>query len=279
MRKLILAIFIFTSLFSCKKDAYSDKYGPILVQIDNKRLYAAELEKIIHDETSSVDSAAVADAYIDRWIKEQLMIRDAQNFLSTDLQIEELVEDYRNQLIKYRYEQDIISTQMNHEVSDSDLEASYEKNKVNYLLDAPIYKVIYAEVPASTEKIDRLYNAWLNNEYDFIKTYCEQYADTLFLGQNEWIDGQILAELVPERLIKGKNLAVDRTVQENFNNNEYFFKVLDMRKAQDYIPLILIKEKLERLVLHERKKKVLHDYEQKIYEKGMRSNIVKIQMD
>jgi hypothetical protein len=274
--KKILFILLVFSILACEPEKLQDQFGDVIVQIDNKKLYASEIENIIHDETSTQDSTAIANAYIDRWIKDQLMIRDAQKYLSSDFEIEELVEDYRNELIKFKYEEEIINQNMNLKVNESDLQSYYNKYKSNYLLSAPIYKIIYASIPAKTEKIDRFYNAWLNNEFDFIESFGSQYADTMYLNRNEWIDRQKMNEIVPEELIKGQNLRRERTIQKNINNYEYFFKILEMKTASDTIPLVLLKDKIERLVIHERKKETIENYKQEIFDKSMRSKIIKI---
>ena len=80
-------------------------------------------------------------------------------------------------------------------------------------------------------------------------------------------------------MIPSRRMVIDRIIQKNFDNNEYFFKVLDMKKAKDTIPLVLIKEKLKRLILHDRKKTVIEDYKQDLYEKGLRSKIVKLEIN
>lgn len=275
LRKLLI-IFLVLFLITCKEDQLRDQFGPVIVQIDNKKLYASEIENIIHDETSTQDSTAIANAYIHRWIKDQLLIRDALKFLSSDFEIEELVEDYRNELIKYRYEEQIIQKKMDRDVTDYDLQSYYNKYKGNYILSEPIYKIIFASIPAQTEKIDRFYNAWLNNEFEFIESFGNQYADTSYMERNEWINGEKVAEIVPKELIKGQKLKRDKTIQKNIDNYEYFFKIIELKAARDTIPLELLKEKIKSLVTHERKKETIENYKQEIFDKGMRSKIVKM---
>lgn len=275
MEKLLFVIPILF-LYSCSADPAPDQFGEVIVQIENKKLYSSELENVIHDETSPSDSTAIANAYVDRWIKDQLLIRDAQKYLSSDFEIEELVEDYRNELIKYRYEAQIIKDKMVKEVSPQDLQTFYDKYKSNYILTEPIYKIIFASVPASTKRIDRYYNAWLNNEIDYIHSFSKEFADSMFLNHNEWINAEKVAEVVPKALIKGQKLKRDQTIQKNIGNYEYFFKILDMRATRDTIPLELLEGKIESLVLHERKKATIENYKQEIFDKGMRSKIIKM---
>ena len=242
-------------LFACAERNLQDQFGPVIVQIENKKLYASEVENIIHDETSPQDSTAIANAYISRWVKDQLLIREAQQHLSSDFEIEELVEDYRNELIKYKYEEEILNKKMKHEVSSSDLDIYYEKNKGNYLLSEPIYKIIFASIPADTRKIDRFYNAWLNNDFEFIESFSADHADTMYLERNQWINGEKVNEIVPEELIKGQKLRTDKTIQKNLDNYEHFFKIIEMKAARDTIPLELLTDKIASLGITRKKKR------------------------
>ena len=264
---------------SCRSEDTSDTFGPILVQIDNKKLHTSEIDKLIHEKVSPYDSAAIANAYIDSWIKDQLLILEAQKFLSSDFEIEALVEDYRNQLIGYKYEQSIIEQNLNTNIQNDELLQYYEEHKADYLLIEPIYKVIFASIPYDTKKIDRFYSAWVNDDFPFIQEYCSENADTSYLEKDIWIDEVRLIELVPAKLIENRKLTVDRTIQRNLKGKEYFLKILDLKAAKDTIPLELIKEKIEKVIIHERKQEVIDNYKKDLYEKAMRSNTIKLKID
>lgn len=257
----------------------STTFGPVLVQIDSEKLYAAEINKLIHDNVSEYDSAAIANAYIDSWIKERLLIREAQKYLSSDFEIEALVEDYRNQLIGYKYEQRIIAENLNPNIEESELKNYYDAHKSDYLLTDPIYKVIFASIPDDSKKIDRFYNAWVNNDFNIIEEYCNENADTSYLNKDDWINSDQLLNMVPNSVINNRKLTVDKTLQKNISGKEYFFKVLDMKAAKDTIPLELIIDKIKKVIVHERKQEVVEEYKQDLYEKGMRSNIIKLEIN
>jgi len=266
-------------MLSCSSENYGDTFGPILVQIDSKKLYASEIKKLIHKSASTYDSSAIANAYIDRWIKDKLMIREAQKYFSTDFEIEALVEDYRNQMIRYRYEQQIIEDKLYTAISANDLLEYYNDNKTNYILIETIYKIIYAVIPASQEKIDRFYHAFVNDDFDYIIEFCLDKSDTSFLQIDTWLSAEKVSAIVPKKLIENKTLSIDKIIQKNIDKKEYFFKVLDIREVNDTIPLELMQETLRRLMLHERKLKVIEDYKQELYEKGIRSKIVKLEIN
>ncbi len=271
-----------TSLFglvTCQPSQPEEHSDPIIAQVDSKNLYASEIEKLIHDGISTYDSNGIANAYIDRWIKDELLIREAQKYYSSDAEIESLVEDYKNQMIKYKHEKQVLEEKLDTAVNETVLAKFYEKNKANYVLEEPLYKILYAAVPENKRQIDRLYNSWINNDYAFMKEYCSSNSVISFLDKESWISGAKLSAIVPDVLIKNKTLSNRTTIQKNMDHIEYFFKVLDVRQKDDHIPIELITDKLKRLILHERKQEVIHDYKQNLYEKAMRQKIVKLQIN
>ena len=277
--KVIVAMTLLFSLAACTSSPKEEHLQDIIAKVDSKYLYASDIEKLIHDGVSSYDSNAIANAYIDRWIKDELLIREAYKSYSSDFEIESLVEDYRNQMIKYKYEKQVLDEKLDTVLSKDELQTFYEKNKANYVLKQPLYKIIYTAVPENKEKIDRLYNAWINNDYAFIKEYCAGHSDDSFLENNSWISEQKLSSIVPNALTKNISLRDKITIQRNIDHVEYFFKILDVRLIDDHIPLDVIRDKLVRLILHERKQAVIEDFKQELYEKAMRSKIIKLQID
>ena len=98
MKHVILITLIACACMSCQEKELADQFGDILVQIDAKKLYSSEIENMIHDNVSEYDSVAIANAYIDNWVKDQLLIREAEKYMSSDFEIEALVDDYRSKM-------------------------------------------------------------------------------------------------------------------------------------------------------------------------------------
>ena len=64
-----------------------------LAQVYNKTLYLSELEGVVPEGVSLEDSALIVSAYAQRWIREQLLMYEAERNIPKDLNIDELVRD------------------------------------------------------------------------------------------------------------------------------------------------------------------------------------------
>lgn len=266
---------MYFSFWSCiSPDLVEDQDGRILAEVNSKILYSSDIENLIHRGTSTYDSSAIANSYVDRWVKDELLIGEAQSLLANDPELQSLVEDYRNRLIKHKYENQVIEEKLDTSIQKSEIFAFYDKTKVNYILKEPVYRILYVAVPDKTNKIDRLYNAWINDDLEFVKEYSALNADKYFVELETWVTLGEIRELVPELLIKSKSLDQGTIIQQNIDHIEYFFKVVDVRLIDDFVPLELVVNKLRRIIIHERKEEVLAEYKEELYEKAKRLKIV-----
>ena len=83
MQKFVTVI-ILVALFSfCSKqgDSYQNKE---IASVGDQRLTVADLIRIIPKETSMEDSTRMADDYIQRWIRNQLMLLKAEENLTNE---------------------------------------------------------------------------------------------------------------------------------------------------------------------------------------------------
>ena len=82
--------------------ATSDRQA--VARVNNIYLYKDELEGIASNDASEEDSVARITAYVNSWIRKQLMMQEAgQKIKINDVEVERKVLDYRYSLIGYEY--------------------------------------------------------------------------------------------------------------------------------------------------------------------------------
>ena len=89
----------------CKDGLFNDNAkDPVVARVGEQYLFKSQLEELVHDGTSPTDSAAIVDGYVQNWIVENLMIREADKNVAADINLNKLVEEYRASLLVYNYE-------------------------------------------------------------------------------------------------------------------------------------------------------------------------------
>jgi len=139
MRFLYILLLSATLLFQthCKFGARppADK---ILAKVFNKTLYLSNLDGMFPENATRDDSASVVNSFSDRWIRDQVLMNEAEKHVPSDLNIDELIKKYRESLIL----------------------SSYQENLIKQNLDTTIAERAYKKIPriAHFEQLSRKFN-------------------------------------------------------------------------------------------------------------------------
>lgn len=126
--KFAIGLMLVLGMVSCQNSS-NGKNDKVVATIYDKVLYQSDLQDILYDGISVNDSLVRTKAFIDNWIRRQLLIRQAENNLEkSELDCLKEIEDYRNSLIIYKYESLLISQNLDTVVSDEEIEKYVNDN-------------------------------------------------------------------------------------------------------------------------------------------------------
>ena len=121
---LIVLVFL---LVACSPQLPRNEDEEILARAYRTYLYKSELVDVVPEGTSVKDSILLVKNYINKWIQQQLILRKAESNLSDqqkDFRVQ--LKNYRNSLITYQYETQLIQQNINNIVTDNEIEEYYE---------------------------------------------------------------------------------------------------------------------------------------------------------
>jgi hypothetical protein len=101
----IYSVLIVTFL-SCQFISGGGKEGKPIASIYDKVLYYEEVEPLFPENLNAQDSSAFIHSYIDKWLRDQVIIIEAEKYVAQDINIDRLVDNYRASLLTYNYEND-----------------------------------------------------------------------------------------------------------------------------------------------------------------------------
>ncbi len=131
MKRLrLLAIFFLAAvLSSCTiVDRFAGREA--IAKVGNKTLYRSETDKIIPKGISPEDSIVLVRRYINSWAVKQLKVLKAEQELpKQERDVENQLEEYKNQLLAFRYENMYISQRLDTLVSENQMMEYYEEHK------------------------------------------------------------------------------------------------------------------------------------------------------
>ena len=166
MRRFAFGLIIVLALFSCQKS--DDDEDKAIAAIYDKVLYQSDLQDIVYEGISYSDSIVRTKAFIDYWIRQQLLLHQAENsFEKSELDFAKQIEEYRNSLIIYKFEAQYIEKNLDTVVSENEITKYIEDNNLTETIDndAVRYIILNMRKKALIEKMNNnLYNEAVKNK-------------------------------------------------------------------------------------------------------------------
>ncbi len=275
MKYVSYIIFLFIFLHLGCKDGFAFRQNtkdPVIVKVGNKNLFKSQLDGLIHDMTSPTDSAAIVDGFIENWIKENLMVVEAEKNIAADINLNKLIEDYRSSLLVYNYEKNLIETQLDTIVEQSEKLNYYSGNQNQFSLSHPILKCMVARIPSKTKNISSLKKLLESKDINEATYFIKEKASFHFMDTAKWITVDDLKSLVPEKMLKEATISKNKVFQQKDGESEYFVKILKYYGENEIPPFDYIEDKINKIILGERKINLLKNKRQDLYQKGKNNN-------
>ena len=282
MRKagLLLLILTLFSAASCRD--YMMKSDRIVVAecYDNK-LYAEDLEGVVPADASRMDSLARVDAFIDSWIRTQLLIHQAEiNLPLEQRDFSKQLQDYRNSLLIYAYETQMIDQYLDTVVSDEEVAAYYEEHKENFQLRSTMVRVAYVIVNEDCKHLRDIQQVMSRRDTLMISqldALVEQYAVSGYLDVDAWVRLEDLLVSVPIEIYNAESfLKRNRFVSFEKDGLVYLVRFEDYLMEKSVSPIEIESDNIKSVILLKRKKELLSQMNSDLYEKAKKEKVFEI---
>jgi hypothetical protein len=251
--------------------------GEVVAKVGDHRLHRAELESYIPAGVSPEDSASLAQQFIQSWAEDLLLMDMAETQLSAqEKDVTAELEEYRKNLIKYRYEQLYIQQRLDTLVTDEEIARYYEDNQDRFRLERPIVKSRYLIIPADARSLKVIRSKMSSNdelevmEVDSLaSSVALRYADV----SDNWMDARALAReaMVDYRTLVGslKNPFVE---VKDESGNLHLIYVVEMIPDGKTAPLEYCEERIRDIILSSRKHALEEGLAQDLLDNARKNN-------
>ncbi len=259
----------------------SSKDDVLLARAFDKRLYVSEIQKSIPVNSSPADSLLVQNALIERWIKENVMMHEAEKNIPAGLEIDRLVKDYKSSLIMHQYEKSVVESSLDTFITTEELEEYYNDNKSQYILESIIVRCrlikLSKDVPQEVvDKVKSLWDSTNHEDQDTLAMLGGAYSSTSFLGDSLWYKLELVSQELPQGAINAKVIRNNKLFQLTNDDYFYFLKILEIKDKTEIAPLAYIQEQASLVILHKRKIHLLEKLRDDLYEQASSRNYVKL---
>lgn len=257
MKKGFLLFLILILSAGCR---YFKKEQPIdaVARVNDAYLPASYLKNLIPIDTPKEDSILLAQTYINRWATEKLLIDRALINLSAEKQeeLDNLINQYRQDLYTRAYKDAIISQSLDTVVSDRSMDSFYQKNLDNFRLNEEISQIRFIQLPKNhsalkslTEKFKR-FNRKDAKLLDSISIQFIKYN----LDDSIWVKSVDVINVISPVTLENKDQILKKSQFSQLEDSlsVYLVFVKDKLVRNDVAPLNYIKETIKQIVLNKR---------------------------
>lgn len=276
MREILFLIIVILSVGCGSKPV--DNSGRVLAKIGERELKMSDLEGMFPEGTTKTDSATIITAFVNRWIKDNLVMQEAEQNIPADVNIDKLVREYRASLILNTYQQKLMANALDTAVSEQELRNFYETNKELYALETPIMRCLFVKLPNTAPEIKNFEKWWdggKKEDKNKIYSYAENYASMFMLIDSAWHKADRIAVELPKGTIDPEDVSTGEYTRKD-ENFSYFLKILKVKNKRDVAPFEFIRDQASKFILHQRKQKLIEDKREELFKRELQANNVKI---
>ena len=257
-----------------KKEPQEDLDRRPVARVNDTYLYLDELAGIVSASTPKEDSIARLNAYINSWIRKQLLISEAMKRIDiNEAEVERKILDYRYSLIGYQFQKIYIQQHLVDTVSAQEIEDYYKSNADNFVLKQNIVRGTFIKVPQGAPRTNRLKELiFSKKEKDIsdLKSYCLSFSTAYHLSDSAWIEFDKLVVNSPLGEIPNKIqfLKTSPYYETSDTGFLYFLKIDDYKISDNLSPLEFVKEDIKNIIINKRKVEIARKLEQEIYDRA-----------
>jgi hypothetical protein len=272
---------VFIILLSGGCNSGNNQLKKVVAEVGDNKLYLSEISSVIPPEAEREDRILMADDYINKWVKRELLLQKAEeNLTAAQKDVSEQLEEYRKSLMLYKYKNAIMSQRMDTSVTNQQVQEYYDANTEKFVLNNNIVKAVYIKIPNDLANPDQLKEMSQNNSTEGIielRDYCLQYAKGFDIFIDQWVDFQLLTKSIPEPVENPEHFLQRNQIVERSDSDYYYLvTIYEYKLKNDQAPVEYVKENIKNLIINRRKIDFLKQLENNVYSEGVKNNKFKI---
>ena len=269
VRVYFILLTLSVSLFACKKAIQTDE-PDALVKVNDRILTRNEVESLIPKGTTSADSLLLAESYIKKWVKDELVLKIAQRNLGSDKEtIDKLVDAYRRSLLRYRYQEKLIQEKLSDEIQESDVLTYYDTNKEKFVLDKNLIKGLFLKIPADAPNLSEV-KTWYKSgnvaSLEKIEKYSIQNAAIYEYFFDKWVDFDEIRNNIPNQISNPESfLRTNKTLEVTDSSFCYLLNIRQVLLKGQVEPFEYAEPRIREILINQRKLDFIKEFEEELY--------------
>lgn len=273
MRKFAVILCLLLAVCAaCRRNA-----DPVVAQVYQYKLYASEVRQGMPVGLSQEDSLALVRDFVDNWVKEKLVLHEAEKKLSPrEKNFDKEMTDYRNSLLINRYydklwRQDTVA----HRVSDREIDDFARSLDSRYTVDKEIVRVNYVKLPTGSRLLDPVKSLLFDESrrVEEKESLVAMLGDSIeyLLDDEAWLylddlQNEVAFEIDAQPVTKGNVRRIEKVV----GDQDVLLVILDYRSQRSVNETKEERAAAGMLLMNQRRTQLINQYVQDLYDKALK---------
>ncbi len=281
MHKVSSLLIFCLVLLSCGKSP-GDAGSGVVARVGESYLALDSISDLLPDNASKEDSAMFIRSFIDRWARQKLLLEGAEVNLSSSKKesLDQLVRQYKADLYTKAYVEDLVTANVDSVVSEDELKAFYQQNKLNFLTNGTLVRLRYIHLQKDNPRYENIKNRF----FDFRrsdKKFWEESAlqfKSFALNDSIWVEmSQIYSRLPfinPDN--RDQYISSGKSIQYPDSTDVYLVKILGVLGPNQVSPYEHVKPTLHEVIVNRRKLELIKKFEKEIIDDALKNKTYEI---
>ena len=220
--------------------------------------------------------------YVDRWVRKQLKLQEAEILFSESAgDIDRMVEEYRQALLIRKLDQHYVDRSVDTVFTDDEIAAYYNAHKADFRLDRPIVKgriVRFGEGYRQAAKLKSLMASGSAAQQQDFSDLCAKNDFAVNDFREQWIDFPEFLSYLPT--LRSQNydamLATTAVQEMRDSHSQYYFQIDEVRREGEPIPLERLRPTIRRILFNRRQGEVIRRHEEELFDRASENGEVSV---
>lgn len=270
------------AISSCNRWDVKEESSPkpiLLAQVFDYKLYFHDIEDLIQGYSNATDSLQQVRSLTEHWVRDRLILVEAEKNFPKEANMNKLLEDYRQSLLRHFFEQRIIEERLDTVITENDLQRYYESNKEQHRLETGILRGYYFKISRPQGRNDKILTWWKafpGQHFEDVIGYAARHAKTNWSDSTKWHEMHMLIQLFPEGALSSSSIRSNRGIMKEAGDFVHLLYPLEVYYERDIAPLSTVRAQASRYIIHQRELELLERIKKEIYDRDIQTNQVKI---
>lgn len=253
-----------------------------LARVGGKELRLRDVEQAVPQGLAGQDSAAFVGVYVDRWVRKQLKLREAEIlFSASEADIDRMVEEYRQALLIRKLDQQYVDRSIDTTFTEEEITAYYNAHKGDFRLERPLVKgliVRFGEGYRQAAKLRTLMASDKPAQQRDFRDICAKNDFAVSDFSDGWVDFSEFLSYLPARQSQNYDAVLASSAVQQMRDSEshYYFRIDAVLREGEPIPLERLRPTIRRILFNQRQGEIIRRHEEELYERAVESGEVKL---